>query len=388
MYFDYNSTSPMRPEVLEAMKPFLTGDYGNPSSLHHLGQIARKAVEEARATMAAIIGAGDPSEIIFTSGGTEANNLAIKGAARTRSLRQRRIVTTAIEHAAVRQPARALAEEERLDHVAVPVEPDGRVAVERATEAMTSDAFLVSVMAANNETGVVQPIAEIAAECRDREILFHTDAVQVGGKIKINVNAMGADMLSLSAHKFGGPKGVGVLYVRKGTRLSAQIHGGRQENNRRGGTENVAGIVGMAAAASIAEKELPALTSRLEQWRNDLERNVLARVPHTFVNGSAAQRLCNTSNICFPFTDSSAMVAALDLRGLCCSNGSACASGVPEASHVLLAMGLPQDKAHASLRFSIGHKTLKNEIDAAVELLVETTARQRETNPLWKEAVH
>jgi cysteine desulfurase len=243
-------------------------------------------------------------------------------------------------------------------------------------------------MCANNEVGTIQPAAYIADICRQKKVLFHTDAVQLAGKERIRVSEIGADLISLSGHKFGAPKGVGVIYVRKGTRIESLIQGGRQEKNRRGGTENVPGIVGLGVAAQLAEKNLPAESAFLKSLRDLFENKVLSQVPHSFLNGDKKERICNTSNICFPFTDSSSMIMALDLKGVSCSSGSACAAGSADPSHVLLAMGLPQDKAHASLRFSVGHSTTEEEIKNAAAIIVETVARLRESHPLWKQAAN
>ncbi|MCB4756194.1 MAG: cysteine desulfurase [Elusimicrobia bacterium] len=378
IYLDHNATAPLYPEVLEAMRPYLSNEFGNPSSLHQLGQRARKAVEEARAQMAAFIGADDPSEIVFTSGGTESDNLAIQGMWAVSQQKGKRVVSSNIEHAAVRQVLRQMAASHQIDLTLVPVEPDGIVRGEDVEKSITPDTILISIMTANNEIGTLQPIPEIAELCRRKNIPFHTDAVQAAGKMRIRVNEMGGDLLSLSGHKFGGPKGVGILYVRRGTRLMGMIHGGRQEKNWRGGTENVAGIVGMAKAADITRKNLGREIIRLKNLRDKFEHEILARIPDTHINGDTVKRLPNTSNIRFDDTDNTAMVMALDLAGISVSNGSACASGSPEPSHVLLALGLPQHQAHACIRFSLGSTTTEKDMDETLRILPRVVAKLRE----------
>lgn len=360
------------------MRPFIEESFGNASSVHQVGQRSRKAVEEAREKVAKFINAESPSEIIFTSGGTEASNMAIKGTFFRHRKKGRRIVASAIEHSAVRHVFHYLRDVESADMVTVPVTSDGMVRPADVEDAITPDTIIVSIMQANNETGVIQPIAEISKICRKKNVLFMTDAVQAAGKISVDVQALGVDMLTLSAHKFGGPKGAGILYLRKGTQLEALIHGGSQEKNRRGGTENVAGIVGMGVATTLEHAHLNSLRDRLEEG--------LLKIPYTSVNGNRTQRVPNTTNLCFEYTDSSAMVMALDMQGMACSNGSACAAGNPEPSHVLLAMGLPQEKAHASLRFSIGWNTTTEEIEQAIKIIPEVVAKQRANHPLWKKA--
>ena len=387
IYLDHNASTPIRPEALEAMLPFLKNEFGNASSLHQAGQRSRKAIEDARAEIARFIGADSPDEIVFTSGGTEANNLALKGAVAENARAGRRVVSSAIEHSSVRSVLRDLAVGGAVDNVVVPVTSDGVVRVDELAAALTPDTILVSVMAANNETGVVQPVSAIADLCRQRKILFHTDAVQLAGKAAIRVNDLGVDLLTISGHKFGAAKGAGVLYVRRGTRLRALFHGGRHERNRRAGTENVAGIVSLGAAARAAAADLAADAAHAARLRDLFEERVLKALPRAFVNGGRAERMPNTSNICFEFTDNSETLMALDLKGIACSSGSACQAGSAEASHVLLAMGLPQEQAHASLRFSFGHTNTEQEVGAAAVAVIETVERLRKTHPLWREAV-
>ncbi len=385
IYLDHNATTSVRPEALDAMLPFLKDSYGNASSLHQLGQKSRKAIEAARQQMAVFLGADSADEIIFTSGGTESNSTVIRGVLEALRGKGRRMVSSAIEHSAIRTPLQHLGESGAIDNVVVAVQSNGIVRVKDVDDAITPDTILVSIMAANNEVGTIQPIAAIAAICKKKGVAFHTDAIQVAGKHPVNVNALGVDFLSVSGHKFGAPKGVGALYVRKGTRLAALILGGKQEKNRRGGTENVAGIVAMGAAAESAMKDLSTETPRITAMRDLFEELLLAGITHASVNGDRRERICNTANICFEYTDSSEMIMALDLKGVACSTGSACQAGSAEASHVLLAMNLPQEKAHASLRFSLGHSTTEEDVRSAAKIIIETVARLREKNPLWRE---
>lgn len=387
IYLDHNATTPIRPEAFEAMLPFLKDAYGNASSIHQLGQRSRKAIEEARAQIAAFVAADSADEIVFTSGGTESNNAILRGAVEASRAKGRRVVSTAIEHSSVRTPLEHLGTIGEIDNVVVPVQSNGIVRAADIDDAMTPDTVLVSVMAANNEVGTLQPLKEISALCKKKNVPLHADAVQLAGKHSIKVNELGVDLLALSGHKFGAPKGAGVLYIRKGTRLAGLIIGGRQEKNRRGGTENVAGIVAMSAAAQAAMKELDGESARIRKLRNLFEELILAKVTHCSVNGDKEQRTCNTSNICFDYTESAGMLMALDLKGVACSSGSACHAGSADASHVLLAMGLPQEKAHASLRFSLGHTTAEAEVRQAAEIIADTVGRQRETNPIWREKV-
>lgn len=384
IYLDHNATTPVRPEAVEAMLPFMRESFGNASSLHAEGQAARRAIEDAREKLAAFVGADDPSEIIFTSGGTESNNTALQGG--LLSSRGRRLITSSIEHSSVRTVVRVLGETGRADAVVVPVNSFGIVDPADVEDAITPDTALVSIMAANNEIGTLQPVRAIADICKKKGVRFHTDAVQLAGKAPIRVNDLGCDLLTLSAHKFGAPKGTGILYVRRGTRLSPLLIGGLQEKNRRGGTENVPAIAAMGVAAELAGKELDAESQKIRKLRDLFEKLVLESVPKCSVNGDREQRICNTTNICFDHTDSAAMLMALDLKGVSCSSGSACAAGSPEPSHVLLAMGLPQHKAHASLRFSLGHDLEEWQIRSAVARIAESVAQVRESHPLWKEA--
>lgn len=387
IYLDHNASTAVRPEAFEAMLPYLSEDYGNASSLHQLGQRARKGIEDARVKIQKFIGADSADEIIFTSGGTESNNAIIRGVTEALRGKGRRVISSAIEHSAVRTPLRMMGDAGEIDNILIPVQSNGIVRVADVDDAMTPDTILVSIMAANNEVGTLQPIREIAALCKKKGVLFHSDAVQLAGKHKVDVNEMGVDFLSLSGHKFGSMKGVGVLYVRKGTRMAAFIRGGKQERNRRGGTENVPGIVSMGAAAEAAMKDLDAESARIKAIRNLFEETILAGLTHVSINGDREKRSCNTSNLCFEYTDSAELLMALDLQGVATSTGSACQAGSSEASHVLLAMGLPQEKAHASLRFSFGHTSTEAEGRNAAKIIISVVTKLREKNPIWREKV-
>jgi cysteine desulfurase len=382
VYLDHNATTPVAPEVLKAMLPFLTTEYGNASSIHSVGQRARAAVERARSQVAALIGA-QAKEIVFTSGATEADNLALRGIVGASEQARKHIVTTTIEHHAVLNTCQAL-EAEGVAVTYVPVSRGGLVDPEAVRKAITPETILVSVMFANNEVGTLQPIAEIAAIAREANIPFHTDAVQAVAKVPVNVAEPGVDLLSLSGHKIYGPKGVGVLYVRRGVRLKPLILGGRHERDRRAGTENVPGIVGLGAAAELAQASLAEEGRRLVALRDELERRILERVPHADVNGDREHRTPNTSNIYFDFVEGEPLVIAMDLKGIACSTGAACSSGAVEPSHVLTAIGLPAERARASLRFSLGRETTQEDIDYVAEVVPHVVEHLRELSPLYK----
>ena len=373
IYLDHNATTPLDRRVLEAMLPILESGFGNPSSLHWFGQRARGAVEDARAQAAALIGAS-PSEIVFTGSGTEADNTALRGVAGTAREPRRKIVHTAVEQHAVIHTAKALAEE-GWPVETVRVGQDGVVDLESLRARVDDRTALVSVMLANNETGVVQPVAEVVKIAREKGALVHCDAVQAAGKLKIDVAALGVDLLALSAHKFYGPKGVGVLYVKRGTRLKAWARGGAQERNRRAGTENVAGIVGLGRAATLAREELPAEGARLQALRDRLEQK-LFQVPATRRNGEGP-RVPNTTNVSFEGIEAESLVMALDLMGIAVSTGAACAAGAVEPSHVLRGMGLPVERVQASIRFSLGRSTTAAQVDRAAAAVAEAVERQR-----------
>jgi len=375
---DYAATTPVRPEVLEAMAPYFSERFGNPSSLYALAREAKEAVEEARGRVAAAIGA-DPGEIFFTAGGTEADNWAIKGTA----LRGKgdHIVTSAIEHHAVIQPCRAL-ERQGYRVTYLPVDEFGRVDPADAEDAIADETILVSVMAANNEIGTVQPIGEIGRIAHDHGVLFHTDAVQAIGAVPIDVAAMEIDLLSLSGHKFYGPKGTGALYIRQGTRIESLIHGGGQERGRRAGTENVPGIVGLGRAIEVATADIEGHNRRIAAMRDRLIRGVLDTIPDTRLNGHPTERLANNANFSFRYVEGESILLLLDAHGICASTGSACSSGSSEPSHVLLATGLTPEEAHGSLRLTLGDANTADDIDYVLRLLPEAIGRLRRISPL------
>jgi cysteine desulfurase len=373
IYLDHNATTPLDPRVLEAMIPVLEHGFGNPSSLHWFGQRARGAVEDARAQVAALIGAS-PSEIVFTGSGTEADNMALRGVAGVAREPRRTIVHTAVEHHAVINTGKALAEE-GWPVETVRVAQDGMVDLDSLRAKVDDRTALVSVMLANNETGVVQPVAEVVKIAREKGALVHCDAVQAAGKMPVDVSALGVDLLALSGHKFYGPKGVGVLYVKRGTRLKAWSRGGAQERNRRAGTENVAGIVGLGRAATLAREELSTEGPRLQALRDRLEHALFA-IPGTRRNGEGP-RVPNTTNLSFEGVEAESLLMALDLMGVAVSTGAACAAGAVEPSHVLRGMGLPVERVQASIRFSLGRSTTAAQADRAAAAVAEAVERQR-----------
>jgi cysteine desulfurase len=374
IYLDYNATAPVAPAVVEAMSRAL-GEVGNPSSVHAYGQRAKALIDDARARVAALIDA-DPTEVVFTSGGTEADNFALRGAADALEPAGRRhVVTTAIEHEAVLNTVKAL---ERRGWSATRLTTDrtGVVAPDALREALEPETSLVSIMHANNEVGTIQPVAELAAIARGHGAVFHTDAVQSVGKIAVAARALGVDLLSLSGHKFGGPPGIGALWIRRGVRLQPYLTGGRQERNRRAGTENVPAIVGLGVAAGEAAARVGE-AARLASLRDRLEAGILTSVPGTAVNGDPARRVANTSNVGFDGVEAESLLIALDLEGIAVSTGSACSSGSLEPSHVLRGMGLPAPRARSSIRFSLGASTTAAEIDAVLAVLPRLVSRLR-----------
>jgi cysteine desulfurase len=393
VYLDYNATTPVDPQVLDAMLPYFSADFANASSIHTPGQRARAAVETAREQVAALIGA-KPQEIVFTSGGTESDNHAIFGVINSRVAQPilavhsslptpPHIITTTIEHEAVLNACQA-AEKQGISVTYLPVDREGRVDPESVRQAIRPETVLITVMHANNELGTVQPLEEIGLIAKEHKIYFHTDAVQSAGKIPIDVNALNVDLLSLSGHKLYAPKGVGALYVRSGTRLRQLLYGGHHQRGFRPGTENVAGIVGLGKAAEIACNSLLSGAQRVSALRDQLERGLLDHVPQIRVNGARATRNPNTTNIQFAGIDGEALVIALDLKGLACSVGAACSSGAVEPSHVLTAIGLSQEEAKSSLRFSLGRHTTKSEIDFALEVIPATVAKLRALSPTYR----
>lgn len=367
-YFDHNATTPVDPVVLEAVTRALRDDFGNPSSVHHFGQRAKAVLDTARTAVARLVN-GEPSEIVFTSGGTEADNFAIRGVAEALEPSGRRhLIASAIEHEAVLMTLKALARR-GWKTTLLPVDSTGIVSPDALREAMTDETALVSIMHANNEIGTVQPVRELAAIAHERGALFHTDAVQSAGKIPLDVRALGVDLAAISAHKFNGPKGVGALWIRRGTRLNAILTGGKHERNRRAGTENVAGIAGFGVAAELAVKKLDAEAARLRALRDRLEAGILERIPGTAVNGAREPRVPNTTNISFEGIEAESLLIALDLEGFAVSTGSACSSGTLEPSHVLRAMGFPPHRTQNSIRISLGAGNTDAEVDAFLEKL-------------------
>ena len=388
VYLDYNATTPVDPAVLDAMLPFLGENFGNAGSVHTPGQRARAAVDAARDSVAALIGA-EPNEIVFTSGGTEADNLALFGAVAASSKPRRHVITAAIEHHAILHACEELARQ-GVGVTVVPVrtgaDAQGVIDPEEIRRAIRPETVLISVMHANNELGTLQPIEEIARIAAEAGVCFHCDAVQSAGKVPLDVKRLGVDLLSLSAHKFCGPKGVGALYIRAGRQITPRAWGGHAEHDRRAGTENVPGIVGIGKAAELARRLLTDDSARIRSLRDRLENALLERIPNIRVNGDRAHRVPNTSNISFPGAGGEALLIALDLQGLACSTGAACSSGSTEPSHVLLAAGLSHDDARSSLRFSLGRPTTAADIDRALEIIPAVVARIRALSPREQEA--
>jgi cysteine desulfurase len=368
IYFDYNATTPVDPAVVDAMVRVLREEFGNPSSVHHFGQRAKALLDEARTAVAELIGA-EPSEVVFTSGGTEADNFAIRGVAEAvEPTGRRHLIASAIEHEAVLNTLKALARR-GWKTTLLPLDVTGIVTPDALASALSDETALVSVMHANNEIGTIQPIAELARMARARGAAFHTDAVQSVAKVPVNVRTLGVDLLSLSAHKFNGAKGAGALWIKRGTRLNAFLTGGKHERNRRAGTENVAAIAGLGVAARLAAAKLEGEARRLAGLRDRLERMVLDRVPGTVVNGAHDPRVPNTTNISFEGVEAESLLIALDLEGIAVSTGSACSSGTLEPSHVLRAMGLPSHRTQNSIRISLGAGNTEEQVDELVAKL-------------------
>ncbi|HZV88619.1 MAG TPA: IscS subfamily cysteine desulfurase [Candidatus Binatus sp.] len=400
VYLDYNATTPVEPQVLDAMLPYFSADFANASSIHTPGQRARAAVETAREQVAALIGAR-PQEIVFTSGGTESDNHAIFGVIAERvgqvfppvasssltdsPLAKPHIITTTIEHEAVLNACQAL-EKQGVRVTYLPVDREGVVDSESVRRAICPETALITIMHANNELGTVQPLEEIGRIAKEHKIYFHTDAVQSAGKIPIDVNDVNVDLLSLSGHKLYAPKGAGALYVRSGTHLRQLLYGGHHQRGFRPGTENVAGIVGLGKAVEIARNSLSNDAQRVASLRDKLERGLVERIPQIRVNGALAPRTPNTTNVMFAGIEGEALVIALDLKGLACSVGAACSSGAVEPSHVLTAIGLSQEEAKSSLRFSLGRHTTESEIDFALRVIPEAVAQLRALSPTYLRA--
>ncbi|MGC2744727.1 MAG: cysteine desulfurase family protein [Candidatus Angelobacter sp.] len=392
VYLDNNATTPVLPEVFEAMRPFYLEQFGNASSIHHYGQHARAAVEKARASVAALVNAR-PAEIVFTSGGTEADNLGIFGMVQ----RGDHVITSTIEHSAVTNSCKRL-EQMGCEVTYVPINARGEIYAGNVEAALRPNTRLITIMMANNETGVIQPVEEIGKIAQEADVFFHTDAVQATGKVPINVQKIACDALSISGHKIHAPQGTGALYIKKGTLIQPQMYGGTHERQRRAGTENLPGIVGLGKAAEISKQWLCPSTpesggngalesggpAEMAAMRDRLQDAILSAMEDVGVNGEGAPRVPNTTNLWFDHIEGEALVIALDLKGLAVSSGAACSSGAIEPSHVLLAMGLPHQRARASIRISLGKQTTNDDIDFAIKVIPETVARLREISPVYQ----
>ena len=378
VYFDNNASTPVLPEVFDAMRPYFGERFGNASSIHHHGQDTRAAVERARESVAMLVGSR-PSEIVFTSGGTEGDNLAIFGLARSGD----HVISSTIEHHAVLNACKHL-EEMGCEVTYVPVDGRGQIDPDDVRRALRKNTRLITIMMANNETGVLQPVEEIGKIAAEADVYFHTDGVQAAGKVPLDVNRIGCDLLSISGHKMHAPQGVGALYVRKGTLLQPMLYGGRHERSRRAGTENVPGIVALGKAAELAQETFQRGDDKaMAVSRDRIQKTILENVEATGLNGEGALRVPNTTNIYFDCIEGEALVIALDLKGLAVSTGAACSSGAIEPSHVLTAMGLRPDRARASIRFSLGKQNTPEEIDFALDILPKTVSRLRELSPVY-----
>ena len=381
VYMDHSATTATDPEVVNAMIPWFSQGYGNPSSLYQIARESRAVVEDARAKVAAAIGA-QPDEIYFTSGGTESDNWAIKGIASANLKKGNHIITSAIEHHAVLHTCEYL-EKQGFSVTYLPVDGNGQVRIDDLKAAITDETILITIMFANNEIGTIQPIQEIGEVCREKGVFFHTDAVQAIGNVPIQVATMKIDLLSLSAHKFYGPKGIGVLYIRKGVRIDNLLHGGGQERRKRAGTENIAGIVGLGTAIERAVSGMEERNRRVAALRDRLQTEILTKIPNTRLNGHPTQRLPGNLNVSFDFIEGESMLLLLDHFGICASTGSACTSGSLEPSHVLLATGLPAETAHGSLRLTLGAENTDEDVNYVMDHLQKVVQRLREMSPLY-----
>lgn len=382
VYLDNAATTALSPRVLEAMLPYFTQYYGNPSSVHAFGREAKQGLDKARDQVAKALHC-EPSEVIFTGCGTESDNTVLLGVAQRYGDKGKHIITTNVEHHAILHTCECL-EKQGYSVTYLPVDQDGLVTAEQVAAAIRPDTILVSIMFANNEVGTIMPIQEIGAVCKEKGVLFHTDAVQAVGHIPVDVQAMHIDMLSLSAHKFHGPKGVGALYCRKGIRLPSYIMGGAQERGRRAGTENVAGIVGLGAAIQLATEQLEENRAKMTALRDRLMTGIQTRISEVKLNGHPTNRLPNNVNFSFKYIEGESILLMLDMNGIAASSGSACTSGSLDPSHVLLALGLPHEIAHGSVRLTLGDETTEEDIDYTIDVLEKTVARLRAMSPLYK----
>jgi len=382
-YFDNAATTPVREEVLQAILPYFREYYGNASSVYGIAKESKKALEKARAQVAAAIGA-KPEEVYFTAGGSESDNLALRGVAEAYQKKGNHIITTKIEHHAILHTAEYL-EKHGVEVTYLNVDEFGRISLEELEKAIRPETILISIMFANNEIGTIQPIAEIGAIAKKHGILFHTDAVQALGHVPIDVEKMNIDLLSMSGHKLGAPKGIGAIYIRKGVAVTPLIFGGAQESKRRAGTENIPGIVGMGMAAELAVKEMEEMTEKLTAMRDKLIRGILEQIPHSRLNGHPAERLPGNCNISFEFIEGESLLLLLDALGIAASSGSACTSGSLDPSHVLMAIGLPHEVAHGSLRLTMDRDNTEEEIDFILEKLPAIVQRLRDMSPVYED---
>ena len=385
IYLDNAATTALRPEVFEAMKPYFLENYSNPNSIYTFAQQSKKAVDEARETIAGVIGA-KPDEIYFTAGGSESDNWAIKGCAEAFASKGKHIITTKIEHHAVLHTCEYL-EKKGIEVTYLDVDENGMISLEQLEQAIRPDTVLISIMFANNEIGTIEPVREIGAIARKHGVLFHTDAVQAFGHVPVQVDELNIDMLSASAHKFHGPKGIGFLYMRNSVKLGAYMHGGAQERSRRAGTSNVPGIIGMAKAAQLAAAGMEENGKKIAAVRDHLIERVLAEVPFSRLNGHREKRLPNNVNFCFRFIEGESLLIMLDQRGICASSGSACTSGSLDPSHVLLAIGLPHEIAHGSLRLTLSAETTMEDVDDVADSIKTVVERLRSMSPLYEDFV-
>ena len=385
IYLDNAATTPCRPEVVEAMLPYFTEKFGNPSAIYNLGQVAQDDIQQARKDVAGVINAANPNEVFFTSGGSEADNWALKGVMDAyKDKKGKHLITTKIEHHAILHTAQFL-EQQGFEVTYLDVDKYGLVDPAAFEAAIRPDTVMASIMFANNEIGTIEPIKELAAIAHAHKVIFHTDAVQAFCHEKIDVQELGIDLMSASGHKLYGPKGVGMLYVRRGVRISNLIHGGGQERGKRATTENTAGIVGFAKAAVLAEAEREEQHERQAAIRDHAIQRITTEIPHCFLNGHPTQRLANNINISFEFIEGEGMLLRLGAKGICASSGSACTSGSLDPSHVLLAIGLPHEKAHGSLRATLGRDTTLEDVDFMCDVLKDAIAGLREMSPLWED---
>ena len=379
MYFDHGATAPMLPEVVEAMRPYFSDKCGNASSIHSFGREARKAVNEGRESIARLLNA-DPSEIVFTSGGTESDNLAVKGSAMHGRRKGGHIITSAVEHPAVLEPC-AYLEELGFEVTKVPISSDALIDPEAVRKAIREDTVLISIMMANSEVGTLQPVEEIGNIAKDNGVLFHTDAVQAAGKIQIDLDKLGIDMLSVSSHKMHGPKGIGALFVRKGTGIDPILHGGGHERGLRSSTENVPGIVGFGTAAEMARRDMDKVSASMRTLRDGIVKRVLADIPNSYLNGHPTKRLAGNAHFRFDYIEGEGLVLGLDMLGIAASTGSACSTGSLEPSHVLIAMGLRHEQANGSLRITLGRENNHEEASYFTEVLPGVVSKLRDISP-------